>query len=40
MPVYWTPDAKPKPLSEQELAEWHEKFLLAAIERIMKSTQK
>jgi len=40
MPVYWTPSAKSTPISEKELAEWHEKFLIAAIERIMKSVNR
>jgi hypothetical protein len=39
MPVYWTP-AKPTPMTDRELSEWHEKFLLAAIERIMKSVNR
>jgi hypothetical protein len=37
MPVYWTPNAKSTSMSDKELSEWHEKFLLAALERIMRS---
>lgn len=36
MPVYWTTPVS-KPLTDAEIAALHEKFLLAALERIMRS---